>query len=79
MTRGMKVAVITHVAGTVVAILVAWILIERFGREESRSAMQYTFLVAGGLWGVWMLREILRGQNLLARQIIAIFDRGENQ
>lgn len=70
-------AVITHVAGTVVAILVAWVLIEKFGREESRAAMQHTFLVVGGLWSVWMLREILRGQSPLAKQIIAMFDRGE--
>lgn len=77
MTRGMKVAVITHVIGTAVAILVAWFLIGEFGREESRSAMQRTFLVAGGLWGVWMLWEILRGRSTLARRVIAMFDRGE--
>jgi uncharacterized membrane protein YqjE len=73
----MKMAVVAHVGGTVCAILVAWFLAGTFAREESRAAMQYAFLVAGLLWGVWMLQQTLRGQNALANRIIAIFDRSD--
>lgn len=71
----MLIAISTHIAGMLVAIIFAWYLPLFFVGTDDAMPMQYTLLLTMSMWGIWHLVRIVRRQDKKSNLIIAYFDK----
>ncbi len=72
--KGIWYALVPHVIGTIIAVVLGWFLPAWIPVFDPVRPAQYALAVAAGVWGLWKLREILAGKDELARRTAKHFD-----
>lgn len=75
MNRGMKVAVVAHVLGAMIAVAIGWFLPLWLSLFDAVRPAQYTFATVAGAWGLWKLYEMLSGKDKLANDTSKHFEK----
>jgi hypothetical protein len=74
MNKGLKIAVVSHVLGTAVAVALAWFLPLLLLSNESIRPMQYALVIVALAWGGWKLYQIMTRKDDLANRTAKHFD-----
>jgi hypothetical protein len=72
--KGMKLAVMAHVLGTVIAVAFGWFIPVWLPLFDDVRPAQFTFATVASAWGIWKLYEMLTGRDKLANDTSKHFE-----
>ena len=75
MKKGMKLALLAHVFGTLIAVVLGWFIPLWLPLFDTVRPAQYTFATVAAAWGVWKLYEMLTGKDKLANDTSKHFEK----
>lgn len=78
--NGVRVALLTHLAGVALAAVPAWFLPDfgvKLGLVSTPGVFRWALLGALALWGGWMALQIVKGKDPKTNRFIEQFNKGE--